>query len=33
MDEESVKCIYPYWELETGKIIKNASLLFEFFVH
>jgi len=31
MDEESVKCIYPYWELETGKVIEDASILFEFF--
>jgi len=33
MDEESVKCIYPYWELETGKVIEDASKLFEFFVN
>jgi hypothetical protein len=31
MDEESIKCIFPYWELETGKIIINPSRLFEFF--
>jgi hypothetical protein len=33
MDEESVACIYPYWELETGKIIKDASKLFELFLN
>jgi len=33
MDEESIKCIFPYWELETGEIIINPTRLFEIFVN
>lgn len=33
MDEESVKCIFPFWELETGEIIENPVRLFDFFVN
>jgi|GEM_PF-891566 hypothetical protein len=33
MDEESITCIFPYWELETGKIIENPTRLFELFLN
>jgi hypothetical protein len=31
MDEESTRCIFPFWELETGPIIINPAGLFEFY--
>jgi hypothetical protein len=33
MDEESIKCIFPFWELETGPIISDPTRLFEIYVN
>jgi hypothetical protein len=33
MDEESVGCIFPYWELETGIIIEDPLRLFDWFLN
>jgi len=30
MDEESTRCIFPFWELETGPIIIDPTRLFGF---
>jgi hypothetical protein len=33
MDEESIRCIFPFWELETGPIIIDPTRLFEFYLN
>jgi len=30
MDEESIRCIFPYWELETGPIITDPTRYLNF---